>query len=440
MVRLVCCLSFVTILSGAPAEWPGWRGDGTGVSPEKNLPTEWTANTNVRWHVALPGPGNSSPIVWADRVFITQAVKSENRRTVMCFNRADGKLLWQAGVTFTVKEQTQQANPYCSATPVTDGERVIASFGSAGLYCYDFAGKELWHRDFGTMTHMFGNASSPIIHGDLCIFHFGPDEKARLIAVNKRTGETVWEVAPRKVDPSEQQAMPGMPGGPGGPGRGPGGPGGSGGGRGGMGGTWSTPIVIKVDGHDELVAAFPNRLAAYDPKTGQQLWVSKGIGDSIYTTPLWGDGALVAMNGGPAGGSAVAVTPGGSGDVTESRRLWRLERVRSAIGSGVIHDGRMYLIGQDSTLECFDVKNGKLLWEGSLKAQTGKNITWASVLLADGKLYIPNQSGTVFVVKEGPKFELLASNSIGEPANGSLAASGGQFFLRTDKGLWCIGR
>src|SRR5207249_2371539 len=104
------------------------------------------------------------------------------------------------------REQTQQNNPYCSATPVTDGERVIASFGSAGLYCYDLSGKELWHRDLGTMSHVFGNAASPILHGDLCFLNFGPDEKARLVAVNKRTGEIVWEAQPPKVDPSEQPA------------------------------------------------------------------------------------------------------------------------------------------------------------------------------------------------------------------------------------------
>src|SRR5687768_7164410 len=118
----------------------------------------------------------------------------------MCFDRKDGKLLWQSGVTYTEREQTQRDNPYCSATPVTDGERVIASFGSAGLYCYDFAGKELWHRELGKMEHMFGNAASPILVGDLCVLHFGPGDGTRLIAVKKQTGETAWEATPPKVE------------------------------------------------------------------------------------------------------------------------------------------------------------------------------------------------------------------------------------------------
>ena len=157
----------------------------------------------MKWRIDLPERGNSSPIVWGDRVFVTQAVGADNRRTLLCFDRASGKQLWQAGVTYTEREQTQRDNPYCSATPVTDGERVIAFFGSAGLYCYDFAGKELWHRDFGKMNHMFGNGSSPVLAGELCVVNFGPDEKARIVAVNKRTGEPAWEVAAPKPEPGD---------------------------------------------------------------------------------------------------------------------------------------------------------------------------------------------------------------------------------------------
>jgi outer membrane protein assembly factor BamB len=580
------------------ANWPAWRGDGTGVSSEKNLPLKWSTNDNVRWRVPLPERGNSSPIVWRDRVFVTQAASEDKRRTLMCFDRANGKLLWQSGVTYTEREQTQRDNPYCSATPATDGERVIASFGSAGLYCYDFNGKELWHRDFGKMNHVFGNGSSPIIAGDLCIFNFGPDEKARLIAVNKKTGDTVWEVEPPKVDPSEQQINFAGRGGPGGPGGGDGprgggggqgrggfgigntlgpqmfaqadknsdakvtkqewaavadlwfdkldpeksdkitrdqfaerfydavpprdnpgdnaaannppprrrsqttaptvfgvadtdkndslsrselkatfakwfeqwdseksdslneekvtqglnaalprpqlaggqgGPGGGGGRGGGMGGgTWSTPLVIKTAQGDQLVMSFPNRLAAYDLKTGKQIWLSKGLGSTIYTTPLWGAGTIIGMTSGPGGGGAIALKPGGEGDVTESQRVWRLERVKGAIGSGVIHEGHLFTISQDGIAACLDLKNGQTIWEERLKGSGSRGGSWSSMLLADGKLYVPNQSGDVFVLRAAPKFEVLATNSVGEPTNASLAASDGEVFMRTDKALWCF--
>ena len=567
------------------ANWPGWRGaNGTGVSTEKNLPLKWSTNENVRWRVELPGPGNSSPIVWGQRVFVTQAVNSENRRTLMCFDRASGKLLWQSGVTYAEKEPTQRDNPYCAATPVTDGERIIASFGSAGLYCYGFDGREQWHRDLGKMNHMFGNASSPVLVDDLCILNFGPDEKARLIAVNKQTGKIVWEVDPPKVDPSEltqgrfggggaggrggfgmgttlapqmfsqadknadhklskdefvaladvwfdkldpdkggklsqdqfaarfYDALPpreetGGPGdGPGGQGsrRGPsrttapaiftvadadkdgaltraelqstfakwfdqwdsektsslnedrfgeglnavlprpnfagggesGGPGGGGRGRlgGGRGGSWSTPLIITTRDRQEIVMNFPNRLAAYEPKTGKQLWFSKGLGETVYTTPLWGEGALVAMS----TGNAIAVQPGGSDEVTESQRLWRLDRVKSAIGSGVIHEGHIYTVGQDGIAVCLDIKTGKTAWEERLKGSSSRNSSWSSAILVDGKIYVPNQAGDVFVLRASPKFELLATNSVNEPSNASLAASDGELFLRTSKSLWCF--
>ena len=134
------CLVLFLSAALSNANWPSWRGpDGTGLTSDAKLPEKWSAKENVKWRVDLPERGNSSPVVWGDKVFVTQAVSGEKKRTLMCFNRADGKLLWQSGVVWQEQEQTQRDNPYCSATPVTDGERVIVSFGSAGLYAYDFA-------------------------------------------------------------------------------------------------------------------------------------------------------------------------------------------------------------------------------------------------------------------------------------------------------------
>lgn len=444
--------------SSSAANWPGWRGPkGDGVSLEKDLPVQWTDKDNVRWRVELPGPGNSSPIVWGDRVFVSQAVNAENRRTLMCLDLATGKLLWQSGVTYTDKEQTQENNPYCAGTPATDGERVYVSLGSPGVYAYDFAGKEVWHRDLGPLNHMFGTAVSPVVHGDLVIVNHGPTEKSRLVALNRKTGEIVWEVEPPKPDPEElQQAGPGGrgrggPGGPGGPGAGPGGspggPGGPGGGPGrgrggggGAGGSWSTPIVVSAGGHDELVVGFPYRLVGLDPKTGKQLWFSKGLGGSIYTTPLSAGERVVASSGGIGGGSAIAVKPGGSGDVTETQRLWRLERVKSAFGSGVVHEGHLYTISQEGIVECSELATGKSLWQERLTGPGAQTGTWSSMLLAEGRIYVPNKSGDVFVLRAVPKFEVASTNSVGEPTNASLAAANQSLLLRTSKALWCLGR
>src|SRR5208337_2781729 len=168
--------------------WPAWRGpDGDGHCAEKNLPLRWSQTENVRWKVPLPDEGNSSPVVWGDRIFVTQATEKESwpppgpggpavarRRSLLCFNRADGKLLWQKDVLYPDKESTHPTNPYCAASPVTDGERVTVSHGSAGMYCYDLSGKELWHKDLGKLEFIWGNASSPILYKDLAILWCGP--------------------------------------------------------------------------------------------------------------------------------------------------------------------------------------------------------------------------------------------------------------------------
>jgi outer membrane protein assembly factor BamB len=233
-------------------------------------------------------------------------------------------------------------------------------------------------------------------------------------------------------------------GGPGGPGRGGpggGGRGGFGGGRGGfgdIGGSWSAPLLLEADGHEELILSFAGRLAAYEPTTGEQLWISKGLGGTVYTSPLWGDGTVIAMGSGMGGGSGIAVKPGGSGDVTEDRRVWHLDRVDSQIGSGVIHDGHFYTISQQGIAACFNLASGEQVWQQRLPGSSGRGGSWSSMLLADGRIYVPNQAGDVFVLKAAPEYALLATNSVGESTNASLAASDGDLVLRTDRALWCL--
>src|SRR4051812_9731052 len=207
-VALVVTLAAAGVMTAPSARadnWPAFRGaDGRSISTEKGFPVEWGPDKNVRWHVALPGRSNGSPIVWGDRVFLAQAQEG-GRRTLMCFGRADGKLLWQSGITYMEKESSHPDNPYCSGTPATDGERVVVAFGSAGVYCYDLAGKEQWHRELGKLEHMFGNAISPLIVGDRVVLNYGPGAGARLVALDKRNGEIAWQAPPRKVDPREQR-------------------------------------------------------------------------------------------------------------------------------------------------------------------------------------------------------------------------------------------
>jgi outer membrane protein assembly factor BamB len=438
--------------------WPSFRGpQGTGISADKAVPATWSDKENVRWRIALPERGNSTPVVWGERVFVTQAIQKENRRTLMCINRADGKLLWQAGVKYELREPTNAQNPYCSASPATDGQRVVASFSSAGLYCYDFEGKELWHRDLGTADSWHGSGSSPIVYGDLCILNFGPGSNAALVACDLKTGEVVWKVDPPKAAGRGPGGGFGPPRGD--PAGGTGGPGASSGsavsdgferagrtpdfsGRGGFRGSWSTPVVVRVGDHDELIVVHPFQITGYEPKTGKELWVCKGLPEQVFTSPAIGDGVLVATGHlVPAGTTVMAVKLGGSGDVTEANRLWQTKLPKECIGSGVITGGFVYLVSENGFLVCLDLKSGEKKWENRLPGTSVAKGSWSSLVLADGKLLAVNHSGETFVLKASSEFEVLATNSISaETTCASLAISDGLVFLRTHQGIWCFGK
>lgn len=395
------------------ANWPAWRGpEGTGVCAEKGLPTRWGPTENVRWKVALPERGNSTPIVWGNRIFVTQSVG--NDRLLFCFDRRDGRKLWQAGAKDVEKELTHGTNPYCAGSPVTDGERVYAAFGSAGLWCFDFEGKEVWHRDLGKQRHIWGNAGSPVLHGNLCVLNFGPGERTFLIAVDKATGKTVWQNDEPGGDSGEKRGDAKVA----------------------WVGSWSTPVAMRTEAGEQLVMTFPKRVVGLDPRTGKEVWTSGGINPLVYTSPIYGDGIVVAMGG--FNGMTVAVKAGGSGDVTTSHRVWQHPRTKQRIGSGVIHDGHVYILNDPGVAECFELKTGRLVWEERLKGQGAKADNWSSLVLADGLLYGMNQAGDCPVFKASPKFELVSMNPLGEASMSSVAPSNGELFLRTYKSLWCI--
>jgi len=417
--RVAACVLAAGVTSSTLAgDWPTWRGPtGYGVSEEKGLPVEWDREKNVRWHVPLPDRGNSTPIVLGNRVFITQAVEKEGWRGLMCFDRKDGKLMWKTGVTYTEKEPTHSTNPYCSASPATDGERVIASYGSAGLYCYDLKGNELWHRDLGPQIHIWGNAASPVIYGDLCIQNVGPGERTFLVAMNRKTGETIWQ----HDEPGGKSGEAGNTE---------------------WTGSWTTPIVIHINGRDELVMSFPKRVVAVDPKTGRELWTCSGLGPLVYTSPIWSDpgddgvGVIVAMSG--YGGPALAVKPGGAGDVTDTHRLWHTTRVKQRIGSGVIVGKHVYIHNDPGVAQCIELETGNIVWEQRLKGEGDEVTSWSSMLLSEDKLYCVNHAGDTFVLRATPEFELLSTNPLGERTLASHAVSNGAVFVRTYRALWCI--
>jgi outer membrane protein assembly factor BamB len=433
-LAIVVLLSAVWATPALAGNWPAWRGpDGNGTCRERNLPLHWATNENVRWRVPLPDRGNSTPIVWGDHVYLTQAISRENRRTVMCFDRHDGKLLWQAGPAWTEKDPTHDDNPQCSPSPVTDGRRVIAWFGSAGVYCYDDRGRELWRQDLGRQSHQWGYAASPVLYRDLCLLNFGPGQRSFLIALDKRTGRTVWkhEVSGIGADAkwtdfggeAKYDDQPGAMK------------------VSDVAGSWSTPVVVPAGGRDELVVAYPLRLMALAPKTGAVLWTCGGPNIGAYSSPFFGDGVVgVAASG--FTNTLMAVRPGGRGDVAGTHRLWLLHPANSkaCLGSGVIFRGHIYQAAMMGFAQCLDLKTGQTIWEERLTGTGARNSSWSSPVLAGDRLYVANQNADVFVLRASARFECLATNSIGgEPMNASPAVSDGQVFLRTDRHLWCIG-
>ncbi len=390
--------------------WPAWRGpSGDGHAADKDAPLHWSRTDHVRWKAPLPSEGNSTPVVWGDRVFLTQSVdRKGTRRAVLCFRRTDGKLLWQKETPYDGREPTHATNPYCSASPVTDGQRVIASLGSAGLVCYDLDGKELWRHDVGPLLHIWGNASSPILYGDLASLWCGPGERQFLLAVNKTTGAKVWkhDEPGGKSGKASSEWL----------------------------GSWATPLVLRVGDHDELILPVPRQLKAFDPKTGKELWSCGGLGPLFYTSPVaTADGVVVAMSG--FHGPALAVRAGGRGDVTKTHRLWHHTKgIPQRIGAPVIVGDFLYLLNEKDVAVCLEARTGKEVWKERLPGTS-----WSSLVQVGDRLYVTNQAGDCHVIAASPKFQRLAVNSLGERVLSSIAVCDGDLFIRSYKNLWCIG-
>ena len=204
-------------------------------------------------------------------------------------------------------------------------------------------------------------------------------------------------------------------------------------------GSWSVPLIINAGAREELVMSWPEQVRSYDPWTGQPLWHCRGLNPLIYSTTIFGEGVVVAMGG--YSGSTVGVRPGGSGDVTDTHRLWHEPRDKGHIGSGVIKDGHIYILNTNGIAQCVELKTGKPVWEERLKGSGARNESWSSVVLAGDRLYLVNQGGDTFVLRAAPKFEQLALNPLHDGlTNASLAVSDGHLFLRTHAHLWCIGK
>lgn len=411
-VAVVMAISLIAVSLNAVARadnWPAWRGpQGIGVSPESEVPLRWSADENVKWKVKLPGPGNSTPIVWEDRVFLTCAEEEGLVCSLFCFDRNTGKELWKRSARSEKKQPTHATNPYCASSPVTDGERVYAWLDSAGFVAYDFESKEVWSKDLGEFQHIWGTASSPVLYKDLVILSAGPGLNAFVAAMKKDTGEEVWRISPPGITSKEIGEFRG---------------------------SWSTPVMLETNAGAQMILMLPERLYALDPETGKEIWSCGGLGKLCYTSALVSQDVIVAMSG--FHGPALAVRTDGRGDVTETHRLWRHEDRKllpQRVGSGVLVDGYVYILNEPGVAWCLDAKTGDVVWEQRLASKS-----WCSMVYAAGRIYATTERGDTVVIEPNPtECKVLAENKVNELTRASLAVSDGQVFQRTYQHLYCF--
>jgi len=388
--------------------WHQWRGpNADGVAPYGDPPTEWSESKNIRWKVAVPGRGSASPVVWNDQLFLLTAVPLDNgvhRFTVLCFDRNTGQLLWERVAAEEVPhERLHATNTHASASATTDGERVYASFGSRGVFCYDMQGNLQWKRDLGDMQtrNEFGEGSSPTIYGETLVVNWDHEADDFLIALDAKTGDVRW-----KVDRDEPT-------------------------------TWATPLVVNYNGRAQVVTNGHNRVRGYDLETGKLLWECGGQASNPIPSPV-AMGDLVFCMTGFRGYAAYAIPLNSVGDITNSDKIaWSRTDGTPYIASPVLYEGVLYFTkGRDAILSSVDAKTGET--QINQKRLPRLNTLYASPVAANGRIYFFSRDGVAVVLKHGPTLEILATNELSEGVDASPAIIGKRMYVRGEKSLYCI--
>jgi len=415
--------------------WPQWRGsEGTGISSETGLLLDWGPDKNILWKTPLPGQGHSSPVIWGKRIFLTADIEGEiipgakavthinegkefkhpdstggNRRhtmKVLCLDRATGKLLWErTAYDGKVYDDRHRKGSYAASTPATDGTYVYAWFGTEGIYCFDYSGKQIWKASLGPIpTVGMGPGSSPVLFRDLVILLCDEDngENSFIAALDKKTGKVAWKT-PRKVEAS-----------------------------------WATPLLVSAPERSELVCSGNQWIISYDPATGKELWRVKGHGSNAIGTPLKGQGMVFVYAGFPEK-HTLAIKLGASGDLTGgSNIVWTYERGTAYVPSSILYGDYIYLMSDRGLLTCLDAKTGAVQYDNG-RIPIPATFT-ASPVAVDGKILLTSEDGDTFIIKAGPKHEVIATNSVEEAVFSSPAISQGLIFIRGEKNLYCIGK
>ena len=383
--------------------WPGWRGpSGQGLVKGTGYPDKWSDTKNVVWRVDVPGSGNSSPIIWGDRIFLTTAYERGRRLSLLSYRRTDGALLWESPIPQKGVEHAHEKNGHASSTPVTDGQFVYASFGTHGLFAFDFDGKIVWRQKVGSLDNYHGSAGSPLLYKDTVILYQDHKGQSFVAAFDKSTGKKRWWV-PRTASVG-----------------------------------WGSPIVLRTGSRDELVVSSQQVVTAYHPDTGELLWTATGNKFEVIPTPTVGHGLVFCSSG--RSGSTLAIRPGGTGDVTETHVVWKSPKGAPFIPSTIVVGDQLYMVNDmQSVVTSFEAKTGQLLFQGRLGAARREGFS-ASPVAVDGKIFFTNDDGETFVVAAGPEFKLLHVNRLNARTLASPALVDGRWYVRTDRELICIGK
>lgn len=413
--------------------WTQFRGPGaSGVADGANPPTTWDAskNVNLAWKTAIPGLAHSSPVIWGDRVFVTTAISSDpnsklrwglygdvepdpdvSKHTwkIYALDRKTGKILWER-VAHEGAPRTKRhpKSTQATSTPVTDGKRVVAIFGSEGMFAFDVDGKQLWKADLGPLTsgwffdpdYEWGHGSSPIIYKNSVIVQCDIAKDSFIAAFDLATGKQLWRTPRAEIS------------------------------------SWGTPTIVETKSRTELVTNGTKAIRGYDPATGKELWTFKGNNSEITTpTPIFAHGLIFVAAGYPPVQPIYAFKPGATGDISlkpgeESNEAmaWGKKRGGPYQPTPIVYGDLLYVVGNSGILAAYGAKTGERLYQERL-SKTGSAHS-ASPVAADGRIYIPSEDGDVFVVKPGPKFELLATNPVGEVLMATPAIAPGMLVVR----------
>lgn len=446
--------------SDAALHWPQWRGpEGNGVAPHGEPPLTWSESSNVRFKVEIPGRGHASPVVWGDRIFLLTAVEvgepapaapptaaapvppaasapaaaltpappppaspaaeaqqrsgpprsvapdRELRFVVLALDRATGKVVWERTARQAKPhEGTHPDGTWASASAVTDGERVWASFGSQGIYCYDWDGKLLWERDLGDMQtrNGFGEGATPALHGDTLVVAWDHEGPGFLVALDSRTGAERWRVA--------RDERTG----------------------------WSTPRVVEVEGKPQVVVNATGKVRAHDLATGALVWETGGMTSNAIPSPVAGDGMLFVTSGFRGNALKAIRLAGARGDLSGTpAEAWSYDRDTPYVPSPLLYGGTLYFLkSNQAILTALDAATGKPVFGPERLPEVDG--VYASPVAAAGRVYVPGRNGATAVLAHGPKLEVLAVNKLDDSFDASPAIVGKELYLRGRRYLYAL--